>query len=125
VSNSTDVPTYSAGELDGKCNSAHVSGADFSLEEDVGTPGSINLDGDVDMESYSDDEVEKEKEDEDEQEEQEKEEDENEEEDEDEQEDENENDSKEPSTIDQGEKVMTFTDNLDTMVDYQPILLPV
>ena len=125
VSTSTDIATYSASELDGECNSVYDSGADVGLEEDVGTPGSIDLDGDVDMERYGDDEVEEDKEEEDEEEEQGKEEDENEEEDEDEEEDETENDGKEPCTIDQGEKVNTFTNNLDTMVDYQPIVLPV
>jgi len=45
-------------------------------------------------------------------------------EDEEEEEDEDEDDGKEPRTIGQGEMVNTSADNVDTMVDNQPIMRP-
>jgi hypothetical protein len=47
-----------------------------------------------------------------------------EEEDEDEEEDQDEDDGKEPRTLGQGEMVNTSADDVDTMVDDQPIVLP-
>jgi len=44
--------------------------------------------------------------------------------DEDEEEDMDEDDGKEPQTIGQGEMVNTSADDVDTMVDDQPIVLP-
>jgi len=45
--------------------------------------------------------------------------------DEDEEEDKDEDDGKEPRTIGQGETINTSADDVDTMIDDQPILLPV
>jgi hypothetical protein len=75
------------------------------MEDDVDGPDGVNLDGDVDMERDGDDEVE-----EDELEEVEEEED--------------EDDGKAPRTIVQGEMAHTSTDEVDTMVDNQAIMLP-
>ena len=47
-----------------------------------------------------------------------------EEEDEDEEEDQDEDDGKEPQTIGQGEMVNTSADDVDTIIDDQPIVLP-
>ena len=83
-------------------------------EDDVDAPDGVDLDGDVDMErDGEDDEAEDEQ----------KEDQEDEEVDEDEDEDKN-DDGKEPWTIRQGEMVNTSADNVDTMVDDQPIVLP-
>jgi hypothetical protein len=73
----------------------------------VDTLDCVDLDGDVDMERDSDDEVEK-----DEQEEVE------------EEEDEDDDDGKEPRTNCRGEMVNKTADDVDTMVDDQPIVLP-
>jgi hypothetical protein len=84
----------------------------------VDAPDDHDLEGDVDMEMDRDDEEE-----EDEQEENGKEEEE-EEEDEDKEKDKDEDDGKEPRMIGQGEIVNTSADDIDTMVDDQPIMLP-
>jgi hypothetical protein len=93
------------------------------MEDDVDAPDGINVDGDVDMERDGDDEVE-----EDEEEDDEKKQDEEEEEeevvDEDEEEDKDEDNGKEPWRIGQGEMLNTSADDVDTMVDDQPIVLP-
>jgi hypothetical protein len=68
------------------------------MEDDVDTPDGVDLDGDVDMERDGDDEVE-----------------------EDEQE-EDEDDGKEPRTLGQKEMVNTSADDVNTMVDDQPIV---
>jgi len=98
---------------------------------------SIDLNDNVDMDRDGDDEeeedeVEEDEEDKDEEEEDEEEEEENEEEeedeeegkDEDEEEDEDEDDGKEPWTIGQEERVNSSADDVDTIVDDQPIVLP-
>jgi hypothetical protein len=85
------------------------------MEDDVDAPDGVDLDGDGDMERDDDDEEE-----EDEKKENEKEEVV----DEDEEEDKDEDDGKEPRTIGQGEMVNTSADDVDTMVDDQPIVLP-
>ena len=78
-------------------------------------PDGVDLDGDVDMEWDGDDDEEdyEEKEDEEEVEEE-----------EDEEGDQDEDDGKEPRTLCQGEMVNTSTDDVYTMVDNQPIVLP-
>jgi len=120
VSISSDDDTDST-ELDGKYDSELDPDVDMRMEDDVDAPDSVDLDGDVDMERDSDDEEEEDKEEEDEKEEEEV--DEDEEEDKDEEEDEDEDDGKEPWTIGQGEMVNTSADDVDTMVDDQPIVL--
>jgi len=82
----------------------------------VDAPDAIDLDGDVDMERDSDDDEENDEQKEDEEV--------VEEEDEDEEEDQDEDDGKEPQTLGQGEMVNTSADDVDTMVDDQPIVLP-
>ena len=77
------------------------------IEDDVDAPDGVDSDGDGDMERDSDDEVEEDEQEEDE-----------------EEEDEDEDDGKEPRTIGQGEMVNTLADNVDTMVNDQPIVLP-
>jgi len=104
-------------ELDGDDDSEHDSGVDMGMENDVGTPDGVDLDGDVDMERDADDEEEQDEEEEDEEKEDEEEEEEEEEEDKDE------DDAKEPRTIGQGEMVNTSADDEDTMVDDQQIVL--
>jgi len=109
------------------------------MEDDFAAPDSVDLNGKVDMARKVDDEdeedeeeeyeedKEKEEEDEDEEEEDEDEEDEDEdeeEEEEEEKEEEDEDDGKEPRTIGQGEMVNPFADNVDAIVDHQPIVLP-
>jgi len=89
---------------------------DMRMEDDVDAPDGIDLDGDVDMERDGDDEEEEDEKKEDEEEEEEV--------DEDEEEDKDEDDGKEPRTIGQGEMVNTSADDVDTMVDDQPIVLP-
>ena len=88
------------------------------LEDDVDAPCGADLDGDVDMERDSDVEEEQDEEEEDEEEMEEEDEDEGEEQDVDE------NYGKEPRTIGWGEMVNTSADDVDTMVDDQPIVLP-
>jgi hypothetical protein len=75
------------------------------MEDDVDAPDGVDLDGDVDMERDGDDQVEEDEQEEDEEEEE-------------------EDDGKEPRTIGQGEMVNTWADDVDTMVDDQPIVLP-
>jgi len=99
----------------------------------VDAPSGVELDGNVDMERDGDNEEEEDEEEEDEEEDDEEEEDEEEEddedkdekeEDEDDDQDEDEDDGKEPRTIGQGELVNTSADDVDTMADDQPIVLP-
>jgi hypothetical protein len=100
------------------------------MEDDVDTPDGVDLDGDLDMETDGNDEEEEDEEEEDEKKEDEEEEEEEEEVDEDEEvnededEDEDEDDGKEPRMIGEGEMVNTSADDVDTMVDHQPIMLP-
>jgi hypothetical protein len=85
------------------------------MEDDVDAQDAVDLDRDVDMEMDGVDEEEVyEKKDNEEEEEV----------DEDEEEDKDEDDGKEPRTIGQGEMVNTSADDVDTLVDDQPIMLP-
>jgi hypothetical protein len=98
--------TKSDGEYDSELD------VDMCMQDNVGAPDSVDIDGNVDMETDGDDG-------EDEEEEYEKEEevvDEDEEKDED--------NGKEPRTIGQGEMVNTSADDVDTMVDNVPTVLP-
>jgi hypothetical protein len=95
---------------------------DMRMEDDVDAPDDVDFDGNVDMERDGEAEVE-----EDEEEDDEKEEEvvaEEEEEEKDMEEDNDEDDGKEPRTIGQGEMVNTSADDVDTMVDNQPIVIP-
>ena len=76
------------------------------MEDDIDAPDSIDLDGDVHMERDGDDKEEEDEEEEDE-----------------EEEDENGDDGKEPRMIGQGAMVIPSADDVDTMVDNQPIVL--
>jgi len=105
--NSTEVS-------DREYDSEHDSDVNMCMEDDVDAPDSIDLDGDVDMERDGDDEEEEEEDEEDEDEEKE----------EDEDEDEDEDDGKELRTIGQGEMVHTSAEDVDTMGDDQPTVLP-
>jgi hypothetical protein len=106
VSISSDGHTDSPEESDSEFDSALDPDVDMRMEADVGAPDGVELDGDVDMEREADDEVEEYKQEEDEEEEQDG------------------DDGKEPQTIAQGEMVNTSADDVDTMVDDQPIVLP-
>jgi hypothetical protein len=89
---------------------------DMRMEDDVDTRDSVDLDDDVDLGRDSDDEEEEDEGKEHEEE--------VEEEDEEEEEDQDEDDGKEPQMRGQGEMVNTSADDVDTMVDNQPIVLP-
>jgi hypothetical protein len=104
---SSDDDTNSIQDSDSEFDSELDHDVDPCMEDEVDTPDSVDLDGDVDMERVSDDEVEK-----DEQEEVE------------EEEDEDDDDGKEPRTIGLGEIINKSADDVDTMVDDQPIVLP-
>jgi hypothetical protein len=114
VSISSDDHTDTT-ESDSEYDSELDPVVDMRMEDDVDAPDGVDLDGDVDMDRDGDDEEE----------EHEKKEDEDEEEvDQDEEEEKDEDDGKEPRTIGQGEMVNTSTDDADTRVDDQPIVLP-
>ena len=85
---------------------------DMCLEDDVDAPDGVDINGDVDMERDGEDGEDEEEEDE------------REEEVVDDDEEEDEDNGKEPRTIGQGEMVNTSADDVDTMVDDQPIVLP-
>ena len=114
MSSSTDDDTNSTKESDGKYDSEHDSDGVKRLQDDVDAPHVVDLDGDVDIErdgydeeeNYTQEEYEKEEEDED------------------EEDDKDEDDSKEHQIMGQGEMVHALADNVDTMVDNQPITLP-
>jgi hypothetical protein len=108
VSISSDDDTDST-ESDGEYDSELDPDVDMRMEDDVDAPDGVDLDGDVDMERDGDDEEEEDEKKEDEEE---------------EEVDEDEDDGKEPRTIGQGEMVNTSADDVDTMVDDQPIVLP-
>jgi len=118
VSIASNNDTDSTKESDGKYDSEHHPDVDMHLEYDADALCGDDLDSDVDMERDGDDE---EEEDDNEEDEEGKD---KEEEDEDEEHDEDEDDGKEPQTIGQGEMVITSADDIDTMVDDQPIVLP-
>jgi len=103
-------------ESDGEYDSKHDPDQDMCMEDDVDAPDGVDLDGDVDMEKDGDDEEEEDEDEDDKAEEQEKQEEED--------EDDDEDDGNEPRTISQGRMVNTSADNVDTMLDYQPIVLP-
>jgi len=103
-------------ESDGEYDSELDPDMDMRMEDDVDAPDSVVLDGDVDMERDGDDDEEEDEENEDEEE--------VEEEDEDEEEDQDKDDGKEPQTLRHGEMVNTSADDVVTMVDNQPIVLP-
>jgi hypothetical protein len=114
VSISSDDDTDST-ESDSEYDSELDPDVDMRMEDDVDSPDGVDLDGDVDMERDGDDEEEEDEKKEDEEEEVV---------DEDEEEDKDEDDGIEPRTIGQGEMVNTSADDVDTMVDDQPIVLP-
>jgi len=118
MSISSDDDIDSTEESDSKYDSEHDYDLDMRMEDDVDAPYGIVLDGNVDMEWAGDDEEEEPGEEDDEEEEDEQDED------KDEEEDEDEDDGKEPQMIGQGEMVNTLTDDVHTIVDYQPILHP-
>jgi hypothetical protein len=110
-------------ESDGKYNSELDPDVDMHMEDAVDAPDGVDLDGNVDMERDSDDdeeEVENEEDDKEEEEEV----DQDKQEDKDEEEDKDEDDGKEPRTIGQGDMADTSADDVDIMVDNQPIVLP-
>jgi hypothetical protein len=93
------------------------------MEDNMDTTERVDFDGDVDMDmniniNQENDEWDADADYDDEEEE------ETEEEDEDEEEDKDQDDSKEPWTIAQREMVNTLADDVDTMVDHQPIQIP-
>jgi len=118
MTTSSDDDTDSTGESDGHYDSDHDPDVDMCMEDDVCKTYGMDLDSDVDILSEGDHEEEEDPKEEDDVEEDEAEEDENEEEDEDE------DDGKEPQTIAQGEMANSVADDVDTMVDDQPIILP-
>jgi hypothetical protein len=107
--------------LDGEYASELDPDVDMRMEDDVDAPDSVDLDHDVDMKRDGEDD-----EDEDDEGEDEEKEDEEvvEEEDEHEEEDKDEDDGKQHQKIGQGEIVFSLADDVDTMVDNQPIVLP-
>jgi len=90
----------------------------------VDSDSDVDMERDGDHEEEEDEEEENEKKEDEEEEEEEEEEEKKEEEEEDEEEDKDEDDGKEPRTIGQGEMVNASADDVDTMVDDQPIVLP-
>jgi len=116
---SSDDDTDSTEESDSEYDSAQDSDVNMRMEDDVDAPCSVVLDGDVVLERDGDDEEEEDEEEEDEVEKDE------EEEDQDEVQDEDDDDGKEPRRIGQGEMVNTSADDVNTVVDDQPIVLPV
>ena len=119
VAISTEDETDSTEQSNSEYDSKHDYDVDMRMADDVDAPCGVDSDGDLDMERDGDHEEE-----EDEEEADEEEMDEEEEEDEDEEQDKDEDEGKEPRTIGHGQMVNTSADNVDTMVDYQPIVLP-
>jgi len=106
--------TDSTQESDCEYDSEHHSNVDMRMENDVDAPDGVDIHCDVDMgwDGGNDEDEDAEEED------QEKEEVENDDKDEDE------DDGKEPRTIGQGEVVNSSADDVDTIVDDQPTVLP-
>jgi hypothetical protein len=98
-------------------DSSHEPDGDLHIKNDVDAPEGVDVDGDVHMQRDGDNEEAEDKEGEEEDKVKENEE-------EKEDEDEDEDDSKEPRTIRQGEMVNTSADDVDTIVDNQPIVRP-
>ena len=111
-------------ESDGEYDSELHPDVNMRMEDDVDAPDGVDLDGDVDMKRDGDDEEEQDEEEKDDKKEDEEEEEEEVVVDEDEEEDRDEDDDKEPQTIGKGEMVNTSADDVDTMVDDEPIVLP-
>jgi hypothetical protein len=109
VSISSDDDTDST-ESDGKYDSG--LDVDMCMEDDVDAQDGVDIDGDVDMERDGEDGEDEEEEDE------------KEEEVVDEDEEKDEDNGKEPRTIGQGELVNTSADDVDTIVDDKPTVLP-
>jgi hypothetical protein len=109
-------------ESDSKYDLEFDPDVDMRMENNVDAPDSIDLDGDVDMARDGHDDKEEDEVEEDEQGDEEV--DEGEEKEKDKEEDKDEDDDKEPWTIGQGETVNTSADDVDTMVDVHPIVLP-
>ena len=105
--------TNSTKESDGEYDSVHDPHIDMRMENDVDAPDVVDLDRDLHMERDSDDEEEEYEEEKDKLED-----------DEDEEENENEDDGKKNRMISHGEMVNTSADDVVTMVDEQPIVLP-
>jgi hypothetical protein len=112
---SSDDDTGST-DSDGTDDSEHDPDVDMRVEDDVNAPDGVDLNGDVDIERDSGDEVEEDEKNKDEEEEEEV--------DEEEEEDKDEDDGKERRTIGQGEIVNISGDDVDSMRDDQPIVLP-
>jgi hypothetical protein len=104
----TDSPEESYSEFDSELDPHE----DMRMEDDVDALDGIDLDSIVHIERDSDNEVEENEQEEDEEKEDE------------EKEDEDEDDGKEPWTIGEGEMLNKPSDDVDTMVDDQPIVLP-
>ena len=118
MSISSDDDSDSTEELVGEYDSEHDFDVDMCIEDNVDAPYGGDSDGEVDLECDSDDE---EVDDEDEEDDEDKD---GEEEDEDQEEDEDENDGNEPRTIGQGEMLNPLANDVDSMVDDQPLMLP-
>ena len=115
VSISSDDDTKST-KSDGEYDSELDPDVDMRMEDDVDAPNGVDSDCNVHMEWDVVDEEEEDEEEEDEKEEEKKY--------KDEEEDNDEDDCKEPRTIGHGEMVNTSADNVDTMLEDQPIVLP-
>ena len=111
----------------GEYCSEHDLYVSMHTEDAVNALYGVDLDGDVDMDNDSEaeeeDEEEEDEEEEDEEKDEDEEEDEDKKEDEDDEEDEDEDDGKQPQTVGQEEMVNMSADDVDTMVDNQPIVL--
>ena len=116
MSISSDDDTNSTKVLDSKHDSQHDSDVNLLMGDEVDTPYSVELDCDVHMDSAGNVKEEEDEEEEDEEEEYEDEEEED--------EDEDEDDGKEPRMFGQREMVNTRANDVDTMADNQPIVLP-
>jgi len=113
MSLSSDNDTDSTEELDGEYDSQHHSAVDKCIEDEVDTPASVDLVGDVELEKNGEDEDEEDEKEDDE-----------EKGDKDKEENEDEDNGKGHWMIGQGEMVNPLAENVDTMVDDQPIVLP-
>jgi len=112
MSTSSDDDTNSTEESHSEYDSKPPCDVDVHIEDDVDARYGVDVDGYMDMERDSDDEEEEDEGEEDEEEEQE------------EEENEDEDDGKEPRMIGQGDMANTLADDIGTMVDGQPIVLP-
>jgi hypothetical protein len=104
---SSDDDTDSTGESNREFDAELYTDLDMRIEDNVDAEDGVDLDGDVDLKRDSDNEGEEHEQDEDE-----------------EEEDEDEDDGKEPLMIGQGEMINTSADDVDTMLDHEPIVLP-